>query len=311
MKCAKPIPSHKLIGHQLIGHKLILMLGGCTLLAFLSSAALAQVPQAKLPPPAPSLTDEKNSTADSASPSTVTSTNNSASNSASAVLLDGAGKPLATQGAVPSMPNAGSANTGSATAQAGGSKARSAEDIAAVNKVLERLRNDQSRISLDDIAAAEDALKRLEILNSIEKQLTEISKIRDAREQKSRPSFGGAGGLSGIPAVPASSLTPLPPPPAPSNPQSVSTNISPSFNSSANIAPTISPRRNPEGKVEIERISGAEGSLRATVSSGGERKNVGIGDSLADGQQIVSISADSVVLRNSKGKEQTVTLDKN
>lgn len=174
----------------------------------------------------------------------------------------------------------------------------------AVGQVMKDLQKAQQGISVDDMARAEDALARLDLMLAIQKKLKEYKEVQE--KQSGSDGFGMASNSFGMPsggapmpvgnmgaaAIPASALS-LPPAGLPV--------------ASAPMAKVKTPAAK-NSSYEVQQISGANGNMSAVlITDEGERKTVRIGDDL-DGQKVTNISADGVQIRSAKGTVKTISV---
>lgn len=188
--------------------------------------------------------------------------------------------------------------------QAGASSAPSSPNIpSAVTDVVTDLKRAEKNVTLEDVARAQDALARLDLLLDIEKKINEIEKTRDERKsigkslsRESNSSFG---------QIPASALN---------LPISGNTGGMTSPFRAATAAPAIAPKPSvpavtppPAPKpsadgYKVEQINGSNGRYRAVISEGSKKNTVSVGEKLG-AFTVSNISATGVTLSNDKDRK--------
>lgn len=165
--------------------------------------------------------------------------------------------------------------------------------------VVRDLQDAQKNVSVDDMARAEDALARLDLLLAIQKKVNELKEAQN-QENDSSGSVNFAGMPAGASAVPASAI----PASALSLPSATPVAV-----------PTSTPVRSHSssesgsGKYKVEQISGANGNFNAVVTDDeGDRRIVRIGDKMGS-RTITNISADGIELRGAKGSTKTLSVE--
>ncbi|MGE3769675.1 MAG: hypothetical protein AB7G06_01855 [Bdellovibrionales bacterium] len=162
-----------------------------------------------------------------------------------------------------------------------------------VTSVVDDLRNAEKNVSLDDMARAQDALTRLDLLLEIERRINDIEKARDERKSIGRSS----GRMADIGTIPASALN------LPVTPVSSNVNIRPT---PAVVAPPV--ERN---DYTVEQIAGINGSYRAVLANGsGKRQTVTQGEKVGS-WTVQKISATGVTLSGKSGSKKTLTVETN
>ena len=176
-----------------------------------------------------------------------------------------------------------------------------------VNEVVNDLKTSEKNVSLDDMARAQDAIARLDLLLEIEKRINDIEKARDDRKNIGRGSRSSMAGLGGLGGIPASALgLPSLPSAAPGT-ASVRVTDAPSSNGgSMRATPAVASGSD----YTVEQITAVNGNYRAVVQgSGSDRQTVSQGDKVGR-YTVQKISASGVVLaQGSDRKTLTVESD--
>lgn len=176
-----------------------------------------------------------------------------------------------------------------------------------VGEVMQNLQQSQNNLSLNDVAKAQDALVRLNLMLDIEKKMGDLKKVQDERNGVSNTGGGmaamtpfGAPNLTGAMQVPASALA-LPEPAVATAPAPERRHTSRPADDTASAASDYT----------VEQISGTNGNLVAVLlSSDGTRKNVRVGDTVGSRLKVASISGSGVQLQGPKGSK-TIAIENN
>ena len=166
-----------------------------------------------------------------------------------------------------------------ATAQAStGLKSAETDAPEGVKNVIKRLDSSADDVTVEDLNGARQAIAKVEVLIELEKKLAELQKARSERD----------GGRSMAGAIPASALGG----PGGAVPQGGS----------------VVPLDAAPASLDIQRIVGGAGHYRVlTKSYDGSIKSLEVGDKMADGSFISSITATGVTLDN-KGDKRVVRI---
>lgn len=169
-----------------------------------------------------------------------------------------------------------------------------------VTAVVEKLRGAKVDLSLEDMNQARAALARLDLLLELEQKMHDLQQARTKNEAGSMsadisgmlPTQVAAMGRRGnIPVLP---VTPV---------------------AAADLAPVMKPVMKPAAlppQYEIQRINGVNGEYSAVVRSRLDSKvsTVRVGDTLADGTEVLAITPSSIKLRDpGEGKVSTVKIE--
>lgn len=169
----------------------------------------------------------------------------------------------------------------------------------AVTDVVTDLKRAEKNVTLEDVARAQDALARLDLLLDIEKKINEIEKVRDERKSIGKSFSRDTSASGGFGQIPASALSLPMTGSSPFRP-TASTVSQPSRPVVSTPAP--SPRASADGYT-VEQITGSNGRYRAVVSdSGGKKSTVSTGEKL-NGFTVSNISASGVTLTNDKDRK--------
>ena len=185
----------------------------------------------------------------------------SANNSATA-MTNSTGTSLSDVPAVPVM----SAATGS-----------TAEDPA-ISAVVDRLRQDENRVSVGDLTAAQDTVTRLDLLLEIEKRITDIDKTRTERT--------GMGLL------------------AMNSPDQIAANMPKDSLNMPTGGSMTNGRSGNSGDFSVARITGRQNRFTAVlIGSDSKQITVQAGDTIPGGYKVDSISSNGVRVSSKSGSK--------
>lgn len=137
----------------------------------------------------------------------------------------------------------------------------------AVTDVVGDLKRAEKNVTLEDVARAQDALARLDLLLDIEKKINEIEKVRDERKSIGKSMARDSSASGGFGQIPASALSlPL----AGGSPNSPFRPTTPTVTTPAKPVVTVptTPRASADGYA-VEQITGSNGRYRAVISDAG------------------------------------------
>ena len=149
----------------------------------------------------------------------------------------------------------------------------------AVAAVMDRLKQDESRISVGDMTSAQDTVARLDLLLQIEKKLGDIDK---ARQDRAGASMMMPPGMENLP---------------------LSGGDSAMTSSSGNSAMMSQMKRmSANNDFSVARIAGRQGKFTATLSTpDGKQITVRPGDTFGDNMKVSSISSAGVQVSSKSG----------
>lgn len=167
----------------------------------------------------------------------------------------------------------------------------------AVTDIVTDLKRAEKNVTLEDVARAQDALARLDLLLDIEKKINEIEKVRDDRKSIGKSFSRDSVGSGGFGQIPASALS------LPMGGGSPFRPSTPSVSQPKPQAPApAAPRASADGYT-VEQITGSNGRYRAIISdSGGKKSTVSTGEKLS-GFTVSNISATGVTLTSGKDRK--------
>lgn len=197
------------------------------------------------------------------------------------------------------MATAMAADPVSTRAAGGGATPAGASIPSAVTDIVTDLKRAEKSVSLEDMARAQDALARLDLLLDIERKINEIEKTREDRKNigKSMSRDGGSMGR-----VPASALN-LPLTGNSGGMNSRPTSVyRPTTVTTTPSTPAVAPAPAREA-YKVDQISGSNGRYRAVlVDGGGKKSTVSEGEKLG-AYTVSKISATGVTLADGKDRK--------
>lgn len=183
-----------------------------------------------------------------------------------------------------------------------GSTPANANIPTAVTDVVNDLKRAEKNVTLEDVARAQDALARLDLLLDIEKKINEIERTRDERKNIGK-SFSRESSSGGFGQVPASALN------LPLGGSGLGGGMTSPFRAATTSAsskpivatPPPAPKPTTDG-YKVEQINGSNGMFRAVISDNGKKNTLGVGDKLG-AFTVSNISAKGVTLTNDKDRK--------
>jgi len=169
-----------------------------------------------------------------------------------------------------------------------------------VTEIVDDLRKSEKDVSLEDVARAQDALTRLDLLLDIQKRINDIQKERNnGEEDKQKASRASMAGM-GMP--PGAFNFPMPAAALGNNDVGMPSGMAPTATPThpMNIASAMEPSSSSD--MTVDQITGVNGRYRAVIDVSGSKKTVEQGDKVGR-YSVQKISATGVTLANGNDRK--------